>query len=125
MGWIRVNRRIGAWAALFAFAIQIVLSFGHIHLDKNILSSPTTTHAPQWQTAERGGPSSPARHQGAVDFCDICATIALVASSVLPEPAALTPPLATPGAWVPPFETGLSWRQAHHHFQARAPPFIA
>jgi hypothetical protein len=125
MRWIRRNRRVGAWAALFALAVQITLSFGHIHLDKNILSSRTTTHTPQWQSAERGGPSSPAHHQNAADFCDICATIALVASSVLPEPATLTPPLATPGAWQRPFEMALSWRRAHNHFQARAPPFIA
>ncbi|HLH87119.1 MAG TPA: hypothetical protein VKX28_01570 [Xanthobacteraceae bacterium] len=124
MGWIRLNRRIGAWAALFALAVQITVSFSHIHLDKNTLSSLASAHATQSQSVERRSPSGPA-HQNAADFCDICATIALVASSILPAPAALTPPLATSCAWQRPFEAALLWRQAHDHFQARAPPFIA
>jgi hypothetical protein len=33
MGWIRSNRRPSAWAALFALALQLYLSFGHIHPD--------------------------------------------------------------------------------------------
>ena len=33
MHWVRSNRRFGSWAALFALAIQLVLSFGHIHLE--------------------------------------------------------------------------------------------
>src|SRR5258708_10299935 len=31
MRWVRINRRHGAWCALLAMAIQIVVSFGHAH----------------------------------------------------------------------------------------------
>jgi hypothetical protein len=124
MRWIRLNRRIGAWAALFALAVQITLSFGHVHVGKNALSSSLAAHAAQWQSAERHSPSNPAQHQDADDFCAICATIALVASSVLPEPAPLTPPLAAPCAWQREFDAALLSPQPHNFFQARAPPFI-
>ena len=30
---IRNNRRFGGWLALFALAVQLVLSFGHVHLE--------------------------------------------------------------------------------------------
>ena len=32
MVWVRGNRRVGAWLGLLALALQLVLSFGHIHL---------------------------------------------------------------------------------------------
>ena len=33
MGWVRRYARFGSWLALAALALQLVLSFGHIHLD--------------------------------------------------------------------------------------------
>src|SRR5690349_24567587 len=33
MFWFRFHPRFCSWVALFALAIQLVLSFGHIHLD--------------------------------------------------------------------------------------------
>ena len=122
MGWIRVNRRIGAWAALFALAVQITLSFGHIHLDKIALSR-LPAHATQVQAADGNTPRS-GHHSGANDFCEICATIAMVASSVLPTPAALPAPVATPYSWAREFAPAPPAREADSFFQARAPPFV-
>src|SRR5262245_56438932 len=36
MGWIRSNLRFGAWCALLALAIQLVLSFGHVHVPRSV-----------------------------------------------------------------------------------------
>jgi hypothetical protein len=121
MRWIRGNRRIGAWAALFALAVQVTLSFGHIHLDKIALSRQPT-HATQLQAAD--GKSRPGHQPGANDFCEICATIAMVASSVLPTPAALPAPVATPYSWAREFASAPLAREAHYFFQARAPPVV-
>ena len=121
MGWIRVNRRIGAWAALFALTVQITLSFGHIHLDKIALSR-LPAHATQLQAAD--GKTRSGHHSGANDFCEICATIAMVASSVLPTPAPLPAPVATPYSWAREFAFAPPVRRAHSFFQARAPPFV-
>jgi hypothetical protein len=123
MRWIRRNRRIGAWAALFALAVQITLSFGHIHLGK-IASSGLPALTAQWQAADRSAPPSSGHHSDANDFCAICATIAMVASSVLPEPSAPVPPVAVRHAWDREFAAAMRSRQAHFSFQARAPPFI-
>ena len=123
MRWIRLNRRIGAWAALFALAVQLTLSFGHVHLDKSALTR-LPAQATQWQTADGNAPSRPAPHSDANDFCAICATIAMVASSVLPTPAPLPAPVATPHLWAREFASALPARKAHTLFQARAPPFV-
>jgi hypothetical protein len=120
MRWVRDNRRIGAWAALFAFAVQLVLSFGHIHLDKLTFSSP----AANVQFASRDGGAPQPKHPGADDFCAICATIALVASSVLPEAAQLAPPTAEPSAWPREFGAAPPVFDSHSSFQARAPPVL-
>ena len=32
MGWVRYHRRFGAWPGFAALALQIVLSFGHVHV---------------------------------------------------------------------------------------------
>jgi hypothetical protein len=124
MRWIRGNRRIGAWAALFALAVQITLSFGHIHLDKTALSR-LLAHATQLQAAADGNtPSRPGHQPGANDYCEICATIAMVASSVLPTPAAVPALVATPYSWAREFASAPPVREAHFNFQARAPPFV-
>jgi hypothetical protein len=123
MRWIRLNRRIGAWAALFALAVQITLSFGHVHLGK-IAPSRLPAHANQWQAADGNAPSRPSHGSDADDFCAICATIAMVASSVLPESAPLVAPIAQPHAWTHDFASALPTRPAHFLFQARAPPFV-
>jgi hypothetical protein len=126
MRWVRLNRRIGAWAALFALALQITLSFGHVHLAKFAVSSSSPIGIAAVQAPERsGGPANPDRHTGANDFCAICATIALVASSALPESARLALPVARPAASPREFAITLASDEAHFLFQARAPPVAA
>jgi hypothetical protein len=125
MRWVRVNRRVGAWAALFALTLQITLSFGHVHLAKFATSSSPAAGMSLAQAAGRdGGPANPPRHTGANDFCAICATIALVASSVLPEPSALLPLVASERGWLNEFAgTRISF-DPFFLFQARAPPAV-
>ena len=50
MYWVRSNRRFGSWAALFALAIQLVLSFGHIHIED------TQSPLPLWRRSLRRNP---------------------------------------------------------------------
>ena len=121
MRWFRTNIRFGGRLALFALAVQIVLSFGHVHAGK--IAPAGLSRAPQWQAAD-GGPSRPGPHADANDFCAICASIAMVASSVLPEPSVPVPPIAALYSWGAEFAAALPSRQAHLLFQARAPPFI-
>src|SRR5258705_9947056 len=86
MLWVRTNRRIGAAVALFALAVQLALSFGHVHLDKAALFAPAAIAAPQ--TASGGdAPPDPDRRPGPGDFFAIFATPRLASNPLLPEPA--------------------------------------
>jgi len=84
MRWIRSNVRLGAWCALFALAVQLTLSFGHVHLDGGKSTSPATVLAADFAAAETpNGPSSDEPKGQAGDFCAVCALIQL-AGSVAP-----------------------------------------
>jgi Protein of unknown function (DUF2946) len=91
MRWVRTNRRCGGWLALAALALQIALSFGHIHLNgvrgglADAVAAQSKASAPQ---------PSPAQHPAsdADDYCAICATIHLASTSFLPD----VPPLPVP-----------------------------
>jgi hypothetical protein len=120
MRWVRGDRQVGACLALFALAVQLVLSFGHVHLDKLTTASPAVAGVSLQQTANRDR-APPAHHDGAND---VCATVALVASSVLPEPAQLTPPVAVPSVWTGDLAAVAPLFDPHVLFQARAPPVL-
>jgi hypothetical protein len=121
MRWVRRNRGIGAWAALFAFALQIALSFGHVHLPKIASSSASTADISL--TSGDGAPS-PDRHGGATDVCAICAAVGLVASSVLPEASAVVPPAARAHRCPSEFANSRIAFDPFFLFQARAPPTV-
>ena len=121
MWWFRSHIRLGSRLALFALAIQLVLSFGHIHVDKSLLSSASAAGIAQQSASRDGAPSTPQPH-GADDFCAICATIGLLASSALPEATSLVIPVAAPSAWPHEFSGIFVPFDSHLHFQARGPP---
>jgi hypothetical protein len=94
MRWVRTNRRRGSWLALAAIALQLVLSFGHIHLPVLASSSAVTSvTASETPSSEQNPAHHPANE--AEDFCAICATIHLASSSFLPEAPLLLVPFAS------------------------------
>ena len=116
MYWIRKNCRFGAWAAVFALALQLVLSFGHIHLDQG--SSTLTAAASPLQ------PNTPDDDRGpGHDFCAICAALNLTSSSVLPAVAVLATPVDQPYSWAAVLRPADVSYRVHFIFQARAPPY--
>jgi hypothetical protein len=123
MRWFRSHLGFGSRLALFALAVQLVLSFGHVHLDKSLGSSAPVRVAVQ-AASHHGGPS-PAGHVDADDYCAICATVSLVATSVLPEQARLPLPVTLAADWPRDFATIVASLDAEFFFQARAPPAIA
>src|SRR5277367_1552565 len=95
----RSVHKFGAVAALFALALQLVLSFGHMH--------PEDFFPPTGQGPTRAGvPSAPLKPIPAVpadDACAICINMAMVGSSALPPPVPpIMPPLAFGRAVFPP-----------------------
>lgn len=94
MGWFRQKVPWLSRLALFALAVQIVLSFGHVHLVGAAPASAAGVNAPAVESifAAAPGPALPTdrdRNSPAHDFCALCASISFLHSLVLPVPAAL------------------------------------
>jgi len=88
MAWWRSRRRGGAGLALLALAIQIVASFGHLHLQD--LRPASAAVAAQ---AAPAGPAHPPLPPGAPDDdCPICVAMHLTASGVAPAPPSVAVP---------------------------------
>ncbi len=122
VNWVRSKLRQAATLALFALAIQLVLSFGHVHADDFAHASTLTTQA----TASRHDttPQSPLQHHDglAAHHCGVCASIVHAGALV----AAATPSLPVPPAFAIRTETAAAdftlpdlTRAA---FRSRAPP---
>ena len=136
MGWIRLHRRRGAWLGFAALALQIVLSFGHVHIgnahvdavwrsaDAAVVKSAVSSHPvtlAQSQQKSRSHDSG----QGSGDpddYCAICASIFLASTSLAAQPPVL--PLPTDfERFTPRLDAsyGLSVSRPVF-FQSRAPP---
>jgi len=124
MQWIRRNSGLGSWAALFALAIQFVVSFGHVHLQGLQGSSLAVAIQlqPQANGADGTGPAGDDRRAAGHDFCAICAAFSLTASSVLPTVSSLSNPVDRPHEWIADFHTAQVSFGLHFNFRARAPP---
>jgi len=115
MKWLRSNIKHGARVALFALAVQFVLSFGHFH------AIPAQAAPSVSATQQLPAPSHDS-DQHPDDYCAICAVLALAstgmaaAAPVLPVLQAVeSAPPAMPVAFAGP-------RSARAAFQSRAPP---
>ena len=120
MRWF-YNRRFGSWLALAALALQLVVSFGHVHLDGVHRSYP----APALSGSGAQASQLPAPHPGNDaddDYCAICATIFLAATTFLPP--APQPPVPSASQTIERFDrvpvVFIASRRAP--FQSRAPP---
>src|SRR3954452_24600231 len=101
MTWFRKHLKQGSRLALFALAIQFVLSFGHFHglasqAAPSSISGPTAAAdlGRVLVDAQVTPQESPAQHDDRqpVDSCSICAVIALAgAAMVSPPPVLLLP----------------------------------
>jgi hypothetical protein len=90
MSWIWLHRRHGARLALAALVLQILLSFGHAHLQGVAQgASPATT--PSIALADRNS-QTPAPIPDTDDYCAICASIFLASSAFAPAPPQLLIP---------------------------------
>jgi Protein of unknown function (DUF2946) len=117
---VRKRLWFGSHLALVALAIQLVLSFGHIHAEDfaTTAGNPTTIDADH-----AGEGSSDSDHHGLGHRdCDICATVSLLATVVIPSPPALAVLTAHGVASHIVVETRRQKTTSSRPFQARAPP---
>ena len=123
MGWIHHHRRQGAWLALAALAVQIVLSFGHVHL-RVTPAAHASIAAPLANAVARASHQQPARNPDDDDYCAVCASIFLVSTSLVSTPPPL--PVADAFTRIRDFiavDRGLAV-QRRAAFRSRAPPSV-
>ena len=90
MSWVQHHRRHGAMLALIALALQVVLTFGHVHLrgpggssHRVIAGQASLAHPPL---------QAPVQIPSDDDYCAICASIFLASSAFAPAPPQLLVP---------------------------------
>ena len=117
MGWFRSHRRPGTWLALLALALQLVLSFGHIHV---AAAGSATINA---IAVDAAGPSAPApdndRHD---DYCAICAVLSLLNGAQIAAPPAIAPLLPFVSTAFAVIEEAARVVTSRAAFHSRAPP---
>ena len=119
MRWFRSNVRSGAWFALVAMAIQLALTFGHLHL--RVTSAQQTAKAAVTLPDGSSLPTAP-KPRVVDDHCAICTQIQMAGTGVPAAAASLPIPARFIAA---PFRIGIEHEPAAsppRHFQARGPP---
>jgi hypothetical protein len=117
MRWFRTNRHFGARLALIALALQLVLTFGHVH-------APSVAPGSAVQTSQTNGtaPQDP-NHNGLADTdCPTCALIQLSAISTPSIAPALPLPVAIDFLMLRPAVELAAATAPPASFQARGPP---
>ena len=144
MKWLRSNIRLGSQLALFALAIQFLLSFGHFHgalaasalvdAKRSALHhsvSFAATHLAALHKASHEDASRPLRLKTSSDHepagqptedCAICAVMALANAMAVAAPASLVAPQAFALQYVTTDAGFVDLNSVRVAFQPRAPP---
>jgi len=134
MKWFRSNVKTGSRLALFALAIQFVVSFGHFHAAAAQAIQPDTapfelSHANGLaapdavsESAQQPSPSTPDSDQQQGDPCAICAVMALANAVLFATPPILLLPQAIEFLYLTTDAEFVHLNSARVAFQPRAPP---
>jgi len=119
MGWFRRRCRLGGWVALAAIALQLALSFGHIHSEAFGHADEIAAYTVDGPDAKQpGSPAAPHEHK----YCPIHAVLTLLAGAQTADAPALPMPAVTAAVTLvaePGTTRPVLGRLA---FQSRAPP---
>jgi Protein of unknown function (DUF2946) len=136
MKWFRSNIKHGARFALFALAVQIVLSFGHFHAfatQAPTASQSLSERAPLLHTnnlsaadaaSQSAQPQSPSNHDSDQpgDLCAVCAVIALANTALFATPPVVILPQAVELLYLTTDAAFVHLNSSSPAFQPRAPP---
>jgi hypothetical protein len=118
MKWIRSNVRHGSRLALFALAVQFVLSFGHFHgvAARAAPAIQSVSDATQQQPPSKHDSDQPN------DGCAICAVVAMANAVLFATPPLLLLPQAVEFSYMVADAEFVRINSARVAFQPRAPP---
>jgi DUF2946 family protein len=119
MGWVRLRKRYGASLAIAAMALQLVLSFGHVHVQGIGHNSPIVTASAQDGAAT---PDPTQNKPDNDDYCAICASISLLSGSVVAVPPHLPLPVLSYAVEHADRVVSVIIAPRRAPFQSRAPP---
>jgi hypothetical protein len=124
MTWVRSKIRQASLLALFALAMQLGLSFGHIHADAAFNGALSAKQAPIGGVSIVAQSSLHSQHDDglAADSCAICATIALANTLVTSAAPVLPAPLVFAALVNKDIPEVASVNVARPAFHSRAPP---
>jgi hypothetical protein len=134
MKWFRSNARFGSRLALFALAVQFLLSFGHFHGSAQAASINTigfaAGHLHAWANLAHANASGAVRLKSSGDApggqpdddCAICAVMALADAMVDASPPCLPSPQAVAFRYLAVDAAFADPSPARGAFQPRAPP---
>jgi hypothetical protein len=119
MRWVRARLGAASRLALFALALEIALSFGHVHPGDFKYAGSGFAVGGTSST-----PSAPAQQpvRDADDYCAICATIHLAATSLLAQAPPLPVPFAARAVEHVNRTAATFFSTRRAPFQSRAPP---
>ncbi|WP_426434364.1 DUF2946 domain-containing protein [Bradyrhizobium genosp. P] len=138
MKWFRANVRQGSRLALFALAIQFVLSFGHIHANHAQAAPSVARHVVHVTAMDARGawhaiatlsvrsktPSGHHSNDGLADDCPICAMLVLANAPLSATPPLLPARQAAGFAYLITNATSVDLNCVDAAFQPRAPPVV-
>jgi hypothetical protein len=119
--------RGGAWLALFALVVQLVLSFGHIHQSDFFPLGGSTGTSAGSGLGLRSADTAPiplGKPGLALDDCAICATMHMMGSSALPAPITVAGPTILGRPSLAAVEAFVLTAAPYLLFQTRAPPLV-
>ena len=131
MKWVRSNIKRGSRLALFALAVQFVLSFGHFHggaaqaapaLQSGLAASGLSAADTVGLSAQRQSPAHHDSDQQPSDACAICAVLALANAMLFATPPLLLLPQAIEILYLSTDAEFAHLNSARVAFQPRAPP---
>jgi len=129
MHWFRSHSRLSSGLAIFALALQLALSFGHIHLKDIVGTAHASTSIAASAVASlsdeqraRATPTDRTSHEHEDEYCAVYAVKALLGSAQVAEPPPLPLPCLFRFTGLPAgYDANLA--ELHHGLsRARAPP---
>jgi len=111
--------------ALFALALQMILSFGHIHPEDLGLPATGTDYTQLASNVATAPVTLTDRdHPASDDYCAICASMALVATAIPSLPPVLIAPERIRPVWPTEIPARIISVKFARSFQARGPPIL-